>query len=285
MIKSIVKLCALALVVLTADSCKLIRHKRGKKQKEKAAVETRRLDSLAAGIKQAAVTDSAMVNVRLLDSMKPVVAPRVNVTTFAAKAKMHYEGGDKSLDFVANIRMKQDSIIWISVSAGGGLIQVARAVITPDSFKAVSFLENTAYIGPISKASSILPEGVDFYSLQNMLLGNPVLSKGQLNSVADSGDRWELRQTQLSYIEQLDVLKSDSTVQRSQLVSNDSLNRSLTQQLHNFGLFGNLRIAQDRKFNIINKGEGLLVDMNLSNIVIDAEQKYPFSIPEGYTIR
>lgn len=284
MIKSIVQLCALAVLVLTANSCKLIRHKRGKKQKEKAAIETRRLDSLAQNLKQSAV-DTTLSETARLDSFSGLRPKPVDLNTLSAKAKIHYEGGDKSLDFVANIRMRKDSIIWVSVSAGGGIIQVARAIITPDSFHAVSYLDKQAFSGPISKAAAILPEGIDFYSLQNMILGNPILKAALITSVADSNDRFVIGTSLLSYLEQLEILKADTALVHTQLISMDSSNRSLSQSLSQFALFGTKRLAQERHFHIINNGEGMLVDMNLSNIVIDAEQRFPFSVPEGYTQR
>lgn len=284
MIKSIAKLCALALIVLTTDSCKLLRHKRGKKQKEKAAMETRRLDSMAANLKQTA-SDSVSTSAIGLDSFAALLSNPITLNTLSAKAKIHYEGGDKSLDFVANIRMRKDSIIWISVSAGGGLIQVARAIVTPDSFHAVSFLDKQAFVGPIEKAAAILPDGIDFYSLQNMILGNPILREAKIKSVSDTGDRWRLSTAVLSYLEQLEFSKVDTSLVQTQLISIDSNNRSLSQALSQFALFGNQRMAQERHFHIISNGDGMLVDMNLSNIVIDAEQRFPFSIPEGYTLR
>lgn len=284
MIKSIAKLCALVLIVLTTDSCKLLRHKRGKRQKERAAVETRRLDSLAAALKQN-VTDSTVSADKGLDSFAALLANPVAPNTLSAKAKIHYEGGDKSLDFVANIRMRKDSLIWISVSAGGGLIQVARAIITPDSFHAVSFIDKQAFVGPMDKAEAILPTGIDFYSLQNMIFGNSILKEASIQSVADSGDRWKLTTSYLSYLEQLEYMKADTTLLSTHLVSVDTGNRSLSQQLSRFELFGSWRISQERHFHIINNGQGMLVDLQLSNIVLDAEQKFPFSIPEGYTLR
>lgn len=284
MIKSIAKLCALALIVLTTDSCKLFKHKRGKKQKEKAAIETRRLDSLAAALKQTATDSSASVNTGL-DSFTWLLGRPLAPSTMSAKAKIHYEGGDKSLDFVANIRMRRDSIIWISVSAGGGLIQVARAILTPDSFHAVSFLDKEAFVGPMEKAEAILPKGIDFYSLQNMILGNPVLKDAAIKSFTDSVDRWQVGTSLLSYLEQLEYAKADTSLLRTQVVSVDTNNRSLSQTLSQFTLVGAVRMAQERHFHIINNGEGMLVDLNLSNIVLDAEQKFPFSIPEGYTLR
>ena len=51
---------------------------------------------------------------------------------FTAKAKLNYTNGDQKLSAVANLRIKYDSLIWISISPGLG-IEVLRLKLTTDS--------------------------------------------------------------------------------------------------------------------------------------------------------
>lgn len=284
------------LLTMSVSSCKLFKRKTSKKEKAVALRMKQIADSTSLSIKTDLIkSDSLLKNKPELDSAQllaqellaesaPIWQKKIEFRTMAAKAKMHYEGGEKSLDFVANIRIHKDSIIWVSVTVAG-IVQVARAIITPDSFRAVLYTEKEAYEGPISKANKILPEGINFYSLQNLLIGNPILSSTAANSATQDSENWIIRFVEKNYIEQVQYKRLDSTLHSNQLLTQGNTNQSLTHLLSNFGLVNNLNIAADRKLSIITDTSTMMVEMNYSNIVIDSELTYPFSIPKNYTIK
>lgn len=296
----IVSALTMLLISLTLSSCKLFKHKTSKKDKAIALRAKQVADSTSLAIKSemsktdslniGKVSDSATLDStsifanNMLLRTEAIWQKRIQFNTFSAKAKMHYEGGEKSLDFVANIRIKKDSIIWVSVTVAG-IVQVARAIITPDSFKAVLYTEKEVYQGPISKANQILPEGLDFYSLQNVLLGNPVLNNATASSAAEESQNWIIRMLQNNYIEQLQFDKGDSTLRMSQLITQGSVNKSLMHTMSNFSMLNNIKIALDRKLNILNDSTAIMVEMNYSNMALDNELSYPFSIPKNYTLK
>ena len=296
----IVSALTMLLISLTLSSCKLFKHKTSKKDKAIALRAKQVADSTSLAIKsEMSKTDSLNIG-KVFDSAtldstsifannmllrtEAIWQKRIQFNTFSAKAKIHYEGGEKSLDFVANIRIKKDSIIWVSVTVAG-IVQVARAIITPDSFKAVLYTEKEVYQGPISKADQILPEGLDFYSLQNVLLGNPVLNNATASSAAEESQNWIIRMLQNNYIEQLQFDKGDSTLRMSQLITQGSVNKSLMHTMSNFSMLNNIKIALDRKLNILNDSTAIMVEMNYSNMALDNELSYPFSIPKNYTLK
>lgn len=277
--------CAVLLLSTTLPSCALLKHKPSKKKKKEHVAQVKALDSAATALKNSVVlVDSGLIMKTLIEQTAPIWQHRLSLNTFSAKAKMHYESGDKSFDFVANIRMRKDSIIWVSVSVAG-LVQVARAIITPDSFKAVLYTEKEVYQGPISKASSILPEGIDFYSLQNLLLGNPILNQFNTTNVDDAIPNWIVRFEQANYVEQAQFDKLDSTLRSDQLITQGLASKSLTQVLSDIQLFGTLKLATQRKLTLLSDSTAMMVDINYSNVNIDNELSYPFSIPQNYTLK
>lgn len=267
---------------LLLPSCKMLKHKRSKKSKAIAEAKAKQLDSAATAIKVAVVVDTlAAQNEALIKEKSSIWQHRIEFGTLSAKAKLHYEGGDKNLDFVAQIRMQKDSVIWVSVMVAG-IVQVARAIITPDSFKAISYLDRIVYLGNTSKIKEFLPEGLDFYSLQNLLLGNPILANATIQSASINGDNWQFRATKNEYIEQLQYSQADNNLVHQQLVSNGAENKSLTQVLSSFGLFNNQRIATNRSINAVQKDEAIAIEMELSNIELNNQLSFPFSIPSNY---
>jgi hypothetical protein len=89
-------------------------------------------------------------------------------------ADLSTEGESQS--FKANIRIKRDSIIWISISPALG-VEMVRVIITPDSVWYVSKVPNDKhyYLGDFGVIKAIVKIDVDFQMIQNLLIGNAIL--------------------------------------------------------------------------------------------------------------
>src|SRR5688572_21653804 len=102
------------LMSFTLSSCKIFKRKPGKKQKAQTEAQAKLLDSAGKVLKNdIALADTNELMKNRLAALSPVWMRTPALNTFSAKAKMHYEGGDKSYDFIANIRMKKDSVVWV----------------------------------------------------------------------------------------------------------------------------------------------------------------------------
>ena len=147
------------------------------------------------------------------------------------------------------------------------------------------YTEKEAYQGPISKANQILPEGLNFYSLQNLLIGNPILNNTTPSSISSDLTSWVVRLIEHNYVEQLQYDKTDSTLRNTQLLTQGQRSNSLTQNLNNFSLINLIKFSTDRRINIVTDTSAMLVEINYNNINFDTELTYPFSIPKNYTLK
>jgi hypothetical protein len=102
------------------------------------------------------------------DSLKIKEAAYVYITL---KSKLNYSDSTNKLGAVVNTRMKKDSIIWMSITPGLG-IEALRVMIRPDSIFILDRLNNNAYAYPFSYIQNELHADVDFYNLQNLIVGN-----------------------------------------------------------------------------------------------------------------
>lgn len=82
---------------------------------------------------------------------------------------------DETQSFKANVRMRKDSIIWISITPLMG-VEMIRAVITPDSIKYVSKVPNNKhfFLGTLHQLTDITKNEITFEMLQAVLVGNAV---------------------------------------------------------------------------------------------------------------
>src|SRR5687768_10664512 len=72
-----------------------------------------------------------------------ILKNRIDFTTFSSKIEVDYIDADGKKNVTAHVRMKKDSIIWISLRAALLGIEGLRVYITPDSVKLLDKQNNT----------------------------------------------------------------------------------------------------------------------------------------------
>ncbi len=97
---------------------------------------------------------------------------QVKFDYFNAKLNITYYQDKKSkTELKGQLRMKSDSIIWLSVSPALG-IEALRMEMTPDSVKVINRLNKTYLLGDYELIKEILNTTIDFSIIQDLLLGN-----------------------------------------------------------------------------------------------------------------
>ncbi len=97
---------------------------------------------------------------------------QVDVDYFSAKLNITYYQDKKSkTELKGQLRMKTDSIIWLSVSPALG-IEALRMIMTPDSIKVINRLNKTYLKGDYKLIKELLNTTIDFSIIEDLLLGN-----------------------------------------------------------------------------------------------------------------
>jgi hypothetical protein len=95
-----------------------------------------------------------------------------NTLALKGKADLAINGNENSVSM--NIRIQKDKKIWVIVTAAGGIVEVARAMITPDSLFLLNKLEKTYAKKPFSYVHNFTNKQVNFSMLQAVLSGNTI---------------------------------------------------------------------------------------------------------------
>ena len=152
------------------------------------------------GIDDTAGTDADTVETSLFDTANLAAASpalllahgkRQPLSSLTGKLRVAYEAGKEDQEFSATIRLRRDSAIWISATAAGGLVPVARALLTPDTVLFVNYLQREAFHGGVGALSAVLPIPVSFNEVQAFLLGeamSPALPITGAGVAEGSGD-------------------------------------------------------------------------------------------------
>ncbi|MGV8879334.1 MAG: DUF4292 domain-containing protein [Sphingobacteriaceae bacterium] len=107
---------------------------------------------------------------------------QLDFSTFSGKARTKLDIDGKSNDVTLNIRIKKDRQIWISITAIAGL-EVARALITPDSIRLINRLEGAYMHKPFSYIYRYTSQQINYKTLESLLIGNCIPE--QLNAETD----------------------------------------------------------------------------------------------------
>ena len=91
-------------------------------------------------------------------------------TSLNSKIKVNKEGQEVTIN--AHIRIKKDSIIWISVKAPLG-IEIFRTMITSDSVYYMNRMNKNYFIKHISHIREVVKTDVSFIKLQEIIFASP----------------------------------------------------------------------------------------------------------------
>lgn len=97
----------------------------------------------------------------------------VDFDTFSAKANFSIKSEKRNKSFKANIRIKNDSAIWISITPLFG-IEVARVMITQDTVKVINRINKEYFIGDYTYINKRFNVELEFETIQSILLGNSI---------------------------------------------------------------------------------------------------------------
>lgn len=95
---------------------------------------------------------------------------RFRANWLALKMSASFEAGGESNSFSASVRLRKDSVLWVSISALG--IEAARILVTKDSVKLLDRLNSKYMLASFDYLNSTFQLALDFEMLEDMICGN-----------------------------------------------------------------------------------------------------------------
>ena len=215
-------------------------------------------------------------------------------------AKLNIESTIDSTDnsFTVSLRMKKDSIIWMSISKLG--IEGARVLITKDSVKFITHLpgQNTKYFkGDYAYISKLLNSDLDFEMLQSLLIGNSVafydddekikpgidnchytlgtIRKYKLRKVIGKGK--ELK----SPVQSIYLVPETFKISRI-LFFEFNPERSFDASFSEFKQIDSTQLFPTQIKYFIKAQKNIIIHIEYTKTVLNEEQTFPFKIPDNY---
>jgi len=261
--KNILNKGALFLILLIAFGCKTQKHAIPAKTTPKAAGITPEFSKT--------------------EVLATLTGKQINYNSASIKAKAGLTINNNSHDVNMNIRMQKDNAIWVSVTVIAGL-EVARALITPDSIKILNRLESTYISKPFSYIYQFASREVNFNTLQDIFIGNALAGTLSQSSTVDiSTGQTQVKGTleKLAYI--LTFNQSNNLIQSN--LTDPAASQVLSINYSEHRNIGNQEIPHviSIKSNAGNKSIG--IDLRYTSVGLNESLDFPFSVPKRFTLK
>jgi hypothetical protein len=214
-----------------------------------------------------------------------VRATNVDFRFLSAKGKAQFDLQGNQQAANINVRIRKDSVIWISASLIG--FEGVRAYITRDSVQVLDKLHREYYAGDFAYLSQRLNVPVNFEMVQALLLGNylPPLNPATEPTVQTEGSVQRVSYEQAGLLVQQLIELGKARVQ--QLTVNDPATQNkVTVDYTDFRVVE--RTPQSFAYTTqlqLQQGSAKPTAATISYRTVDVDKErlqFPFSIPKGY---
>jgi hypothetical protein len=233
---------------------------------------------------QAVVVPRAEVDTQQLirTTLAQVAANRINYRTLNAKVGVDYKGTDgKGYGVNATVKMYKDSAIWVSANAILG-IEAMRLLITRDSVKLLNKLEKVYTARSISYLQEVTSLPLNLYTLQDMIIGNPVFLDSNIIRYSTGTGYINLLSLGEYFKNLLTVAESDKAILHSKLDdANPARNRTADLSYADYENKKGPLFSTKRQIVVSEKGR-LEIKLDFKNYTFDEGVEFPFSIPKNY---
>lgn len=219
------------------------------------------------------------------EAYNKLIKNRIEFETFSAKINTDYQGSDgKKYDVNVFIRMKKDSLIWLSVNGLLG-IEGMRVLIDRDSVKILNKLEKEYQVRSLDYLQNVAALPLDLRSLQELIIGNPVFLDSNIKSYSQDGDIISMMCESDWFRHLISLNNNDHLVLHSKLDDVDIMrNRTCFLNYTDYENKKGVNFSTSRNISVTEKTK-LDVKLNFKQYEFNETLSFPFSIPKNYSLK
>ncbi len=227
----------------------------------------------------------------------PAVAPadpklaleieEIDFEYFHGKARMIMREANKEREVKANIRVRKDSVIWMTFSVIG--VQGGKALINKDSITIVSNVDKEYYVFDYAELSKRYNFEINYRVIQSAMLGNLIMPMKDDDVIQRDPSFFVLNQHSGTIDVQNFVNAASMKIEKVEFKESNT-NNSFVLNYSNFQPVGNKKFPYNGTINLFYKTlSGLLnttiiFDYNKAEVG-NRELNFPFNIPKKYARR
>ena len=190
-----------------------------------------------------------------------------------SKIKINKEGIKTEVNSI--IRVKKDSVIWISLKASLG-IEILRTMITPDSVYFMSKIDKTYFVKPISHLKNVVKTDINYFQIQEILFSSPKILNSNIVPYKSKIGKYISKSEYTTYI-----INNFYRIEKMEL--SDTENNKLTINFTNYSFFEDIKSYYPKNLYIeISSEEKFIANIDFSKIEFNKNSLLSFKIPSSY---
>ncbi|WP_395055949.1 DUF4292 domain-containing protein [Flavobacterium sp.] len=197
------------------------------------------------------------------------------------KANIDYADDKQSLSLSADIRIKKDEIILVSIKMLG--ITMAKAIITPTQVRYYEKIGGKYFEGDYKTLSNLLGTDLNFQKAQNMLLGQTIddLSKGNYSlSMAEGSPK--LEEITRENFNKSYVFDVNSFWLKRQEITQKTPERKMMVNYSNYNSYPECVLPGELLIFANQDNKTTNITIEYKNATFNEDLTFPYSVPSGY---
>lgn len=221
--------------------------------------------------------DSLQVN---FDSVySKVVANQIQYKTLSERCNLTWDDGNTAQQFNASIRLRKDSLIWMSLGMFG--FEGARVLISPDSFRLVNKMTSEHMVRDYNFIQSWILMPVNFEMLQQILAGQKISINEKATSVTKEDSSYVLYMESDKLLEKVWVDSVSYTIKKI-LLKDKLLKQDMTITFDSYNSLNQKPFSYKRNIIIHRDAATMMLSMEITKAQVNEELNFPFEVNEKY---
>lgn len=125
-------------------------------------------------------------------SIDSVLAKETKFTYLKSKFKLHFHDSERDVKAKVRLRLKKDSLIWVSVSKAG--FEGIRGMVTRDSIYLLDRMKKIYRVSDFKTLSKNFNFEINYDILQSMILGNMPFRGANKSKIVQKEKYWLIKQ-------------------------------------------------------------------------------------------
>jgi len=239
-----------------------------------------------------------IVGVALMACSKKVVTPtlpkapsvdlqEIDFEYFHGKARVNIKDDKKERDVKATIRIRKDSVIWMTFSVIG--VQGGKALINRDSITVVSNVDKEYYVFDYGELSKRFNFPINYDVVQAAMLGNLIKQKNDTDQISTDMSFNVLEQKEGSITIRNFINVATTKIEKVELTESNTSNTMMINY-RNFQAVSDKIFPFEGVISLFYKTAAGVLNTSIQfeynkAEVGDKELKFPFNIPRKYERR
>ncbi|MBA2561961.1 MAG: DUF4292 domain-containing protein [Chitinophagaceae bacterium] len=227
-----------------------------------------------------AETDSAKSIATVMENIKK---NHIDFNTFSAKIKVDYtDSKGRQPDVNAFVRIKKDSLIWISINATFLNVEAFRVLISKDSILILNKLQKQVEYHSLDYLEEVAKIPLDFKTLQDLIIGNPIFLGKKIVAYKQTENRILVSTVDDHFKNLVTLAANNNLIERSKLDDiNVAFNRTADLTYYNYENRSGMVFSTLREIIVAEKTR-VDIALDFKQYDFNKDLSFPFSIPKNY---